>query len=153
MANKFNLRVITPGRIPYEGEAEVVTLPGTMGELAIMRDHMPLIVSLTYGLMRIKNEDEEKIASILGGFAEVVDNQVTVTSPDFHWPDEVDKDRARAALEAAERTISEAGDNLEVKHAQLAIRRANVRLEVSSYVQDRGRAGSGANDPSLQSKT
>ena len=141
MAKKFNLRVITPGRMPYDGEAEVVVMPGTMGELAILRDHMPLIVSLTYGLMTIKNEGEEKVASILGGFAEVANNQVTITAPDFHWPDEVDKLRAQKALEAAERVASEATDNLEVRRAQLAIRRANVRLEVSSYTTGKSSIG------------
>ena len=141
MAKKFNLRVITPSRVPYDGEAEVVVMPGTVGELAILRDHMPLVVSLTYGLMTIKNEGEEKVASILGGFAEVIDNQVTITAPDFHWPGEVDKSRAQKALEAAERVVNEASDNLEVKRAQLAIRRANVRLEISSYTTGKSSIG------------
>jgi len=139
MANKFNLQVITPTRIPYNGEAEVVVLPGIMGELAILRDHMPLIVSLSYGLMTIKSEGEDKVASILGGFAEVVDNQVTITTPDFHWPDEVDKSRAQQALDTAQRTVSEASDDLSVRRAQLAIRRANVRLEVSSYAHEKAK--------------
>ena len=141
MANKFNLRVITPDRMPYDGEAEVVVLPGTAGELAILRDHMPLIVSLTYGLMTIKNEGEERVASILGGFAEVANNQVTVSVPDFHWPEEVDKLRAQKALEAAERIVKESEGDLEVKRAQLAIRRANVRLEVSGYTTSKSSIG------------
>ncbi|MCL2619258.1 MAG: ATP synthase F1 subunit epsilon [Defluviitaleaceae bacterium] len=144
MANKFNLKVITQTRVAYEGETEVVVLPGLMGELAIMSDHMPLIVSLAPGLMTIKNEGEDRVASVFGGFAEVVDNRVTVAASDFHWPDEVDKARAQRALETAERTASEATSDLEVKRAQLAMRRANVRLELSAYVADKGRSVSGS---------
>ncbi|MCL2616262.1 MAG: ATP synthase F1 subunit epsilon [Defluviitaleaceae bacterium] len=141
MANKFNLKVITPNRIPYEGEAEMVILPGVQGELAIMADHMPLVVALTYGIMTIRNDSEDKVASVLSGFAEVVNNQVTVTARSFEWSDEIDQSRAQADRERNERISTETTNAVEKRRAELEIRRATVRMEVSTYSIIKGRVG------------
>jgi len=133
MANSFNLKVLTPNRTRYEGEAEMVILPGVQGEFAILHDHMPIVAALKHGIMTIRSGGQDKIASVVEGFVQVVNNQVTVTVTGFDWPDEIDKNRAQEELELAERKKNEAKSELELKQAELAIRRASVKLEACSY--------------------
>lgn len=139
MANNFNLKVITPTRTPYDGECEIVILPGVQGEFAIMHDHMPIVAALAHGIMTIRSNGEDRIASVLGGFVEVVNNRVTVTASNFEWPDEIDKHRAEVARERAERDKNIAKSDLDRKRAELALRRALVRIELSSYSGKIGR--------------
>ena len=133
MANKFSVSIVTQSRLAFEGEAEFVSLPGQLGQFAIMSGHMPLIASLEYGLITIKNDNDTRVGTIFGGFAEVVEGAVTVLAQDFQWPNEIDPDRARRDLERAQRQAQEATTDLEAKRAKLAIDRANLRLEVSAY--------------------
>jgi F-type H+-transporting ATPase subunit epsilon len=140
---KFNLKVVTPICTQFEGEVDMVILPGLQGELAIMRDHMPLVVALSYGLLTIRSEGEDTVASVYGGLAEVVDNNVVLAVPYFELPNEIDKARAQIHLERAERALQDATTNVERRRAELSIRRNNVRLEVSSYAVIKGRVSSG----------
>jgi len=141
MASKFNLKVVTPTRTPYDGEVETVILPGTQGELAILSDHMPLVVALSGGITTIRNEGEDRVAMVFGGIAQVLENQLTLIVPYFEWSDEIDQHRAQAAIEDAERRMSETESAEGRRRVELAIRRNNVRLEVSSYSVIKGRVG------------
>lgn len=133
MAKKFNLKVVTPVSVPYEGEAEMVILPGILGEFAILGGHMPLVTALTNGVIKIQNGDEEKVAAIHGGLTEITDSIVTVNAPVFEWPDEIDQNRAREERDKAEREMNEAIDATEKRRAEVAMRRAVARIEVASY--------------------
>jgi len=77
---------------------------------------------------------------VLGGFAEVGGNDLTVLTDAAERPDEIDLARAEAAKDKALRTIQESGDKLDVRRAEHSLRRAYVRLDVSTYpiVRDRG---------------
>ena len=74
----LKIRVITPDKIVWNTPAEEVVLPSTTGQLGILNDHAPLITALEIGVLRLKLENNWKPLILLGGFAEVENNEVTI---------------------------------------------------------------------------
>ena len=74
----MNLKIITPERLIFEGEAELVQLPGSDGLFEILKDHAPMIASLGKGKVKIGNNDEYQYFEINGGVAEVLNNEILV---------------------------------------------------------------------------
>ncbi|WP_321437419.1 ATP synthase F1 subunit epsilon [uncultured Bacteroides sp.] len=75
----MKLEILSPERSLYNGDVDVVILPGTLGRFTVLQDHAPLISSLEKGIITIKPyEGEEVELSIKGGFVEVKQNIVTV---------------------------------------------------------------------------
>ncbi len=133
MAKKIRLRVVSPTRNMYDNEVEMVILRGSEGDIGIMPGHEPLTLTLAYGMLRIFEEDLERKMAVLGGFAEIKPDCITVLSDAAEWPEEIDVNRAEAAKERAERRLSNTDAELDVQRAALALRRALVRIEVSAY--------------------
>ena len=76
----FRCSVVTPERVVLEAEARFAALPAHDGEIGILRDRAPLLVKLDVGRLRIETADERHILYVEGGFAEMVDNRLTVLS-------------------------------------------------------------------------
>lgn len=75
----MTLKIISSSEVLFEGEANVITLPGKMGKFTVLKNHAPLISVLTAGEVRyIDNRDEEKIIPVKGGLADVDHNIVSV---------------------------------------------------------------------------
>jgi F-type H+-transporting ATPase subunit epsilon len=124
----LSVALVSPERILYTGEADMVICRTTDGEIAFLTGHAPFVGALGIALVRIQRPDGDEIrAAVHGGFVEVRDNRVTILSDVAELPEQVDVDRARRAKEAAERR-SENSDDAE---ATAALRRAEVRLEVA----------------------
>ena len=80
----LKIRVITPDKIVWNTPAEEVVLPSTTGQLGILNDHAPLITALEIGVLRVKLENSWKPMILLGGFAEVENNEVTILLFSLH---------------------------------------------------------------------
>lgn len=77
--NNLHLKIVSPGKILFDGEAVFVKLPGTLGDFSLLSYHAPLISSLTKGTVFYRlSEGTEKTLEITAGFAEVGNNRVTV---------------------------------------------------------------------------
>ncbi|NQU34809.1 MAG: ATP synthase F1 subunit epsilon [Bacteroidetes bacterium] len=74
----MNLEIITPDKTIYEGEAELVQLPGIDGSFEILNNHAPLISALKQGKVKIKKNGKEEFFDIKGGVIEVLDNKVLI---------------------------------------------------------------------------
>ena len=74
----FQCVVVTPERVVLECEAEFAALPAWDGEIGIMRSRAPLMVKLGIGVLRVKSSEGEQRRAIGGGFAEMVDNKLSV---------------------------------------------------------------------------
>jgi F-type H+-transporting ATPase subunit epsilon len=75
----MHLDIVTPEVTLFSGEVKSVTLPGTLGSFQILENHAPLISTLDAGNIRIKKENgSEEIFAVQSGFAEVLNNKVTV---------------------------------------------------------------------------
>ncbi len=131
--SSMQVEVVTPERIVYSGEANLVIARGSMGELGIMPNHMPLVTPLEIAPVRVKKTDgtEDRIA-VSGGFMEVQKEKVTILAKTAELPEDIDVNRALAAKERAERRLAQSGqEELDFKRAQLALQRALVRIQVA----------------------
>ena len=126
---QFRLEIISPDRIFYEGPADMLEIRTTEGEIGILRDHIPLTAMLVPCIVNIKNNGEVKHAAIHDGFIEILKDKVVVLSESCEWPEEIDEKRAQEAKGRAEKRLSGGGAELDVARAELALKRALVRLE------------------------
>lgn len=127
--NKIALRVITPNREMYNGEADMVIMRTKSGDVGIMHGHQPMVTVLDYGVMRIQTDGEEdKNAAVFGGFAQIDRDGITVLTDIAEWSDEIDLERAEQARKRAEERLSKKANDLDVLRAELALKRALVRI-------------------------
>ena len=126
----FRLKIITPDRIFYEGEADMVEMSTSNGDVGIYKNHVPTTFILIPGVLNIHQDGEMRQAALHSGFAEILLDQVTVLAEAAEWPDEIDVERARRAKERAEERIQSHAGDVDVARAQLALRRSLVRMKV-----------------------
>lgn len=80
----MKLEILTPEAVYYSGEADVVTLPGTMGTFQILHNHAPIISSLTKGRLSFKVNDDTKEIVISDGIIEMHNNIITICVDSIH---------------------------------------------------------------------
>ena len=98
----FQVEIITPDRIFFAGEADMLEFNTADGEIGVYKNHIPLTTVLEPGVVIIHNGDEQKVAAVHAGFAEILGEKVTLLAELAEWPDEIDINRAEAAKERAE---------------------------------------------------
>jgi F-type H+-transporting ATPase subunit epsilon len=131
MAEIFTVEIITPDRVFYTGETDFLEFTTAAGEIGVYKNHIPTTTVLTPGVVTIHNGDEVKIAAVHAGFAEILNDKVTLLAEVAEWPEEIDVSRAEAARERAERRIAEHTESIDIKRAEFALRRALVRIDVA----------------------
>ncbi|ARV57645.1 F0F1 ATP synthase subunit epsilon [Nostocales cyanobacterium HT-58-2] len=131
----LTVRVISPDKTVWDASAEEVVLPSTTGQLGILSGHAPLLTALDTGVMRVRpsrNQDWVAIA-LLGGFAEVEQNEVTILVNSAERGDKINLDEARAAFNEAETKLNQvpAGDRQAQIQADQAYKRARARFQAA----------------------
>ncbi|EJL24867.1 F0F1 ATP synthase subunit epsilon [Brevibacillus sp. BC25] len=130
--SKMTVEVVTPERVVYSGQAEMVIARGLQGEIGIMPNHVPLVTPLKTAPVRIKTEgDKEVKMAVSGGFMEVRGDKVTILAETAELPGDIDVERAKAAKERAEKRLDEKYAELDVKRAERALQRAMARIDVA----------------------
>jgi len=134
---QLELSILTPERALFKEAVESVTLPGSEGELGILPGHIALITRLSWGELRVRLAGGPLIHfAVLGGFAEVSHNTVTVLADAAERSDEIDADRAKRARERALERLSQKKAEVDFARAQASLARAEVRLKVSGRAAD-----------------
>jgi F-type H+-transporting ATPase subunit epsilon len=109
-----------------------VTAPGALGEFGVLPDHIAFLTLLVPGELSYKEGTARRYMAVSGGYAEVLDNVMTVLAPAAEFASEIDTDRARQAREAAEKRMAELNyEDEEFDSADAALRWANARLQVA----------------------
>ncbi|MBD2559531.1 MULTISPECIES: ATP synthase F1 subunit epsilon [Nostoc] len=131
----LTVRVISPDKTVWDAPAEEVVLPSTTGQLGILTGHAPLLTALDTGVMRVraaKNQNWQAIA-LLGGFAEVEENEVTILVNGAERGDKINLDEARTAYNQAEARLSQvsADDRQAQIQANQAFKRARARFQAA----------------------
>lgn len=129
--NLFDLQIICPDRVFYEGKASMLELNTTEGEVGIYKDHVPMTMILAPGAATITEEDGKREAAIHAGFMEVQGDHITVLAEVAEWPDEIDVKRAEEARIRAERRLSEKKSGTDLLRAETALSRAIARIYVA----------------------
>ncbi len=128
----FRVEVIAPDRVFYEGEAILLELYTTEGEIGILKGHIPLTAVVAPGLLRIReSESDVKVAALHAGFIEILQDSVRILAEVVEWPDEIDLNRAEEARIRAERRLSEKATETNLARAELALRKSIVRIEAT----------------------
>ena len=132
MMSTFNLDIVTPTRNLEEIIVSYVRCPGLDGSFGIMANHQEGIFSLDIGEIMVKTESETKYLSISGGFAEIVNDSVSILVETVESASDIDISRAEAALQRArDRKSSSDKENLDQMRLDSALSRALNRLRVS----------------------
>ncbi len=131
MANKIRLDIITPERMVYSEDVNMVIVRATDGDLGVLPGHAPLVAGLDIWPLRVLRDEGERLISVCSGFIEVRPDKVTVLAACAELPEEIDVKRAEAARARAESRIKDHGPDIDMARAEAALRRATVRLRVA----------------------
>lgn len=131
MADKFlELRIITPDRVFYEGNVEMVEFNTTEGQIGVLPGHIPMTVILKPGILHVYEAEAEKEAALHSGFVEILPERVTILAEVIEWPEEIDAARAEEAKNRAEERLRSRTPETDVMRAETALLRAMARIEV-----------------------
>ena len=128
--NDFTLRIITPDRMFYEGPVKMVEFDTVEGEVGILPGHIPMTFIIRPGVLTITEEEGPKTAALHAGFAEVLQDRVTILAEIIEWPEEIDENRAKEAKGRAEERLQAGNEETDIARAEIALRRALTRIEV-----------------------
>ena len=134
MAENIRLEVVTPEKQVVNEAAQIVMAPGTMGEFGVLSGHTPFMTSLKTGAIHYRDENgKDRFVFVSGGFAEALPDKVTVLAESSERMEDIDVDRAKAALERAEKRLSEdrAKEQINIARAKAALERALVRIRIA----------------------
>lgn len=133
MATKFMLEIVTPEKTFFNDEVDMVVLRTTEGDMAIMYDHEQMVAPVAIGAIRIRLQGEEKYrdAACSGGFVTVTYEKTTVVTDSAEWADEIDLNRAKAALQRAQNRLERRDSELDYARALNSVSRATNRIRVA----------------------
>lgn len=130
---KFNIQIITPEKVAYQGEADQVTLPTHDGEITVLANHIPLISSMKHGELVIKNDGKEIFLAVCNGFIEVKNNKVIIMTDIADRIAEIDEKKAEEAKRKAEDLLKEKDKLSDVAFADATaiLEKSMARLKVA----------------------
>ncbi len=133
---KLRCEIVTPERVVFSGDVDMVIAPGIDGELGILPLHAPLITVLKIGELRIKIGDKQEYMAVSGGYLEVREDKVSVLAETAESADQINVERAKRAKGRAEKFLKELGKEKEVEftRAQGDLEKALNRLRVAGKV-------------------
>ena len=133
MAEKLKLEMVTPYKRVLSEEVDEVTAPGSIGEFGVLPDHTSLLTTLKVGELTYKQGNETFHVAVNWGYVEVEDNVMTVLVETAEPADQIDVERAKAALARAEEALKKlSSEDKEFKIMECALERALIRVQVAS---------------------
>lgn len=133
----LTVRVIAPDKTVWDSPVEEVILPSTTGQLGILTGHAPLLTALEVGVMRVRPGKNWVAIALMGGFAEVENNEVTILVNGAERGDNIDREKAQSAFtEAANRLTraEQSGNRQEQIQATQELKRARARFQAAGGV-------------------
>ena len=124
--------IVSQDRVVYQGDVDMVILPGTGGEMGILPHHAPVLTTLKYGVVKVRRAGSEQIFAVAGGVAEVQPDLITVLADAAENVEEIDVKRAEFARKRAEEALTKGApaESDALLSVEAALRRSNLRLDV-----------------------
>ena len=135
MGKAFDLKIVASDRSFFHGPCEMVILPSIDGDYGVLADHESMVTAISAGELRFLVGEEWKTAAVGDGFAEIMSDHVVLLVDTAEWPEEIDVNRAKEALERAEERLRTKQAQIEYYHTQAALARAMARLKVSKKLR------------------
>ncbi len=134
MADNIRLEVVTPEKQVVNDLAQIVMAPGSLGEFGVLSDHTPFMTSLKTGAIHYRDQDgKDQYVFVSGGFTEALPDKVTVLAESAEKMEDIDPERAKSAMERAEKRLVEdrAKEQVDSERAKAALERAVVRIRIA----------------------
>lgn len=132
MAKLFKLEVLTPERVFFSGDVEMLTVTTTDGKFSFLAGHTPIVMPIVIGTLTIRTPQETLEVFASEGFLEVGHNGVNVYVQACEKPEDIDKSRAEEARIRAEERLRQKQSMSEYKQSKMALARAMARLRISA---------------------
>ncbi len=125
--------IVSQDRMVYEGDVDIVVLPGMDGEMGVLPHHAPLLTTLKFGIIKVRVKGAEQVFAVAGGVAEIQPDIVTVLADAAENVQEIDVARAEIARRHAEDALAKVNpDDVDTLLAlENALRRSNLRLDAA----------------------
>src|SRR5436190_10572087 len=130
MAGTLRLEIVTPEKTAYSEDVEMVTLPGSEGELGVYPNHVPLLTTLNPGELRVLKGGRESFLAIGEGFVEITGSSVSVLTDMALEPAVIDESAAEAAVARAQAAMKEDLGAEEVAAVHASLQKALAQLHV-----------------------
>lgn len=132
MANSYPLEIVTLKETAFSEDVECVTVPGGLGYLGILAGHAPLLTNVESGVISIKSAGgtDQKMA-VGEGFLVVTPQNTTLLVDTAEKKEDIDVERARAAMGRAREKLASSGDDVDTARAEAALKRAIARLKLA----------------------
>ena len=125
--------IVSQDRTVFQGDVDIVVLPGAAGEMGILPHHAPVLATLKYGVIKTRKDGKEELFTVAGGIAEIQPNIVTILADAAENIEDIDITRAQAAKKRAEDALAnlKPEDHDAYLRMEAALRRSNLRLDVA----------------------
>ena len=130
-SGRLLLEVVTPEKLLVSQRVDFVVVPGSEGDLGILPGHCYLLSQLRVGELQYSVGGQTEFMSILSGFAEVTPERVIVLADIAEKAEDIDTDRAQAALARAEEHLERGGLPSEVEEAKISLEKARLRQKIA----------------------
>lgn len=125
---KFNLKLIAPSGIAFEGEVDQATIPTPDGQITILSDHMPVMTLLSPGEINIQSSSKTHYLATEGGIAYVSKNFLKILADTAESADSLDQAKIEEARQKAATQMSNAADDMEFAHAEAMLEKQLAKL-------------------------
>ena len=132
----FNLKIVTPDGLFFDGQAEQLIVRTITGDIGIMARHMNYLAPLGMGRAVVIADGKRRNAACIGGMVSVLNGEVTLMPTTFEWSEDIDVERAEASYQKASKIVEENASDTDVKLAKAKLSRAMVRKGVAKYRVD-----------------
>ena len=133
MAGNIRLEIVTPESVVVNEDVQIVMAPGSLGEFGILENHTPFMTTLNIGTVHFKDVNgQERFVFVNGGFAEALPDRVTILAESAERRQSIDIERARSAMERAEKRLAQKEDDtIDFTRAKAALEKAICRIKVA----------------------
>jgi F-type H+-transporting ATPase subunit epsilon len=132
MAENIRLEVVTPEKSVVSESAQIVMAPGSLGEFGVLVGHTPFLTTLKTGALKYKDESgRERFVFVSSGFAEALPDRVTVLAESAERRKDIDLQRAKSAVERAEKRLQSGDRDVDYVRAKAALLRAISRIQLA----------------------
>nr|QYB22109.1 ATP synthase CF1 epsilon subunit [Phyllocladus trichomanoides]BBF91124.1 ATP synthase CF1 epsilon chain [Phyllocladus aspleniifolius] len=125
----LNLRVLTPNRVVWDSEVKEIILSTNSGQIGVLPNHVSLVTALDIGVMKIRLDAQWSTMALMGGFAKIDENNVTVLVNNAERGIDIDLQEARESFRIAKADLALAQGTKQAIEADVALKRARTRLE------------------------
>ena len=129
---KIRLQITTPQKPVLDKEVDFVVLPAYEGEMGVLPGHAPYVAILNFGELRYTIDGQEETFALMGGLAEIANNEVSVFAEDIALAREVDEEAAKQKIAQAKSSLSAKGADIDMELAEIELKKALLMLKVKN---------------------